>query len=306
MLAALDRLPLPRRAVVVMHDLDGRSVAEIAERLSITRFGTYARLRKARKELAVAVRRLSKERSAQMRRDEQSVDPELEALLERGRIIPPVPDVVRARALARARATVAAAAATVAAPTPMVASARSWPADRRGGVAGVGPRSGRRHRRPPRFDCRGIAEPPPPSRPDPVPPVPASVPDHPAPATERAPEATSIAKPQRPARPATAQESYAAELQLLQRAHAAYTRRDFSNALVLVAEHGRRFPNGRLAEQREVLRVRSLAGSGRADEARRAVAAFARSVSAQRAPAAPPGNGERVEIEEPGAQRCWA
>jgi RNA polymerase sigma-70 factor, ECF subfamily len=61
--AALDRLPLPRRAVVVMHDLDGLSVAEIAERLSISRFGTYARLRKARKELAAAVRRLSKERS---------------------------------------------------------------------------------------------------------------------------------------------------------------------------------------------------------------------------------------------------
>jgi RNA polymerase sigma-70 factor (ECF subfamily) len=58
--AALDRVPLPRRAVVVLHDLDGVSIAEIAKRLSITRFGTYARLRKARKELAVAVRRLLK------------------------------------------------------------------------------------------------------------------------------------------------------------------------------------------------------------------------------------------------------
>ena len=59
--AALDRVPLPRRAVVVMHDLDGVPIAEIAKRLSISRFGTYARLRKARKELAVAVRRLLKE-----------------------------------------------------------------------------------------------------------------------------------------------------------------------------------------------------------------------------------------------------
>ena len=59
--AALDRVPLPRRAVVVMHDLDGAAVAEIAERLSISRFGTYARLRKGRKELATAVRRLLKE-----------------------------------------------------------------------------------------------------------------------------------------------------------------------------------------------------------------------------------------------------
>jgi len=59
--AALDRVPLPRRAVVVMHDLDGVPVVEIAQRLSISRFGTYARLRKARKELAAAVRKLSKE-----------------------------------------------------------------------------------------------------------------------------------------------------------------------------------------------------------------------------------------------------
>jgi RNA polymerase sigma-70 factor (ECF subfamily) len=58
---ALDRVPLPRRAVLVMHDLDGIDVAEIAERLSISRFGVYARLRKARKELAAAVRRLWKQ-----------------------------------------------------------------------------------------------------------------------------------------------------------------------------------------------------------------------------------------------------
>ena len=68
---------------------------------------------------------------------------------------------------------------------------------------------------------------------------------------------------------------FTAELDLLQRAHGAYTRRDFSVALTLVAEHARRFPNGHLAEQREALRVRSLAGAGRADEAHRAAAAFA-------------------------------
>ena len=60
LLAALDQFPLARRAVLVMHDLDGVPVADVAERMSITRFGTYARLRKARKELATAVRRLSK------------------------------------------------------------------------------------------------------------------------------------------------------------------------------------------------------------------------------------------------------
>ena len=219
-----------------------------------------------------------------MTRDEHPVDSELETLLERGRIIRPVPDVVRARALARARATVAAAAATVAAPTPMVAArGRGLRIAVAASLALVLGAAGATAAL--RGSLPWHREPPPPSSPDPVPPVAAPVPDQPAPAG-LAPEATPIARPQRPARAATEQESYAAELQLLQRAHAAYTRRDFSNALVLVAEHGRRFPSGRLAEQREVLRVRSLAGSGRGDEARRAVAGFAarfpRSVLLQR------------------------
>lgn len=60
LLAALDALPLSRRAVVVMHELDEVPIADVARKLSITRFGAYARLRKGRKELAAAVRRLSK------------------------------------------------------------------------------------------------------------------------------------------------------------------------------------------------------------------------------------------------------
>jgi RNA polymerase sigma-70 factor (ECF subfamily) len=61
LMAALDRVPLPRRAVLIMHELDGVAMADVATRLSISRFGAYARLRKARKELAAAVRRLLKE-----------------------------------------------------------------------------------------------------------------------------------------------------------------------------------------------------------------------------------------------------
>ncbi len=59
---ALDAVPRARRAVVVMHDLDGLSVAEIGARLSLSKFGVYGRLRKGRKELAAALRRLSRER----------------------------------------------------------------------------------------------------------------------------------------------------------------------------------------------------------------------------------------------------
>jgi RNA polymerase sigma-70 factor (ECF subfamily) len=60
LMAALETVPLARRAVVIMHDLDGFSIVDVAARLSLTRFGAYARLRKARKELASALRRLLK------------------------------------------------------------------------------------------------------------------------------------------------------------------------------------------------------------------------------------------------------
>jgi len=62
LMAALEHVPLRRRAVLIMHDLDGVPIAEVAPRLSISRFGAYARVRKARKELAAAVRRLQRER----------------------------------------------------------------------------------------------------------------------------------------------------------------------------------------------------------------------------------------------------
>ena len=62
LMAALETVPLARRAVVVMHDLDGCSVVEVAAQLSLTRFGVYARLRKGRRELASSLRRLLRQR----------------------------------------------------------------------------------------------------------------------------------------------------------------------------------------------------------------------------------------------------
>jgi RNA polymerase sigma-70 factor (ECF subfamily) len=59
--AALGRVPEARRSVVVMHDLEGVEVLDIARQLSITKFGVYARLYKGRRELVAAVRRLRKE-----------------------------------------------------------------------------------------------------------------------------------------------------------------------------------------------------------------------------------------------------
>ena len=54
-LNALERVPLARRAVLIMHDIDELPMTEIASRLSIYRFTGYSRLRKARKEFAAAV-----------------------------------------------------------------------------------------------------------------------------------------------------------------------------------------------------------------------------------------------------------
>ena len=45
-------------------------------------------------------------------------------------------------------------------------------------------------------------------------------------------------------------------------------------ALPPIAEHARRFKNGRLAEEREALRVKALVGLGRMEDARRAAAGF--------------------------------
>lgn len=60
-LVALSRIPLPRRAVLVMHELDDVPVAEVASVLSIPLFTVYSRLRKARRELQAGIRRLLRE-----------------------------------------------------------------------------------------------------------------------------------------------------------------------------------------------------------------------------------------------------
>jgi len=104
-----------------------------------------------------------------------------------------------------------------------------------------------------------------------------------APAGPSAEAATTAEAPASPARApepsATARrpspdETYALELALLQRARAAVAKGNDSTALDAILEHQRRFPAGRLREEREALRVKALAGLGRKDEARRAAERF--------------------------------
>jgi hypothetical protein len=66
------------------------------------------------------------------------------------------------------------------------------------------------------------------------------------------------------------------ELRLLDRARRADARGDYPGVLAIAAEHARNHPTGRLAEEREVLRVKSLVGLGRGGEARQVAADFRR------------------------------
>ncbi|HSS40011.1 MAG TPA: hypothetical protein VLT58_14685 [Polyangia bacterium] len=198
-----------------------------------------------------------------MRSEGGVMESEVQAVLERGRTIRRLPDMVRTRALARARAAI------VAEPRLLTMAAMPAPG-RRFRIAlaasmavAVGTAGAAAALRTTMFSRDGGARPP----------VAVGAPIA-AVVVPTAADPEPVAPP-RLSRFAAAQESYRAEVGLLQRAQAAYGNRNFAGALALVGEHGRRFPNGRLAEEREALRVRSLAAAGRQGEARRAATIFA-------------------------------
>ena len=58
--AALDTLDADRRSVFVLHDLEGRSIPEIAEMVDVSINTLYSRLRLARQQVASALRRPSR------------------------------------------------------------------------------------------------------------------------------------------------------------------------------------------------------------------------------------------------------
>ena len=192
------------------------------------------------------------------------LSPQVRSLLDRERAIPAQPAVVRARALARARAAVAAGISSqwvpervprgtrwaAAAVVVCVASAAAAATAYRIGV--------RRHPvAPPVALSPRSAPSEPPSRP-----TLNAVADPPAaPVRPRAPSPSKV-------------DTIREELRLLRQARAAVARMDFATALVPLGELGRRFRNGHLAEEREALRVKALVGLGRTDEARRAALTF--------------------------------
>lgn len=207
------------------------------------------------------------------------LSPEVEALLDRERVVPPVPSHVRTRALARARAALIAGRIT-APQDPRGASRARWGvATAIACAASVAAAATAyeigSHRRP----AGDNSLPAPGAHVDTAPvapmlPTPATPPTPPAPAAAMndAP-APSLAAPTSPSR-SRPNEPGPEELRLLRRARAAVARQDFTGALGPIGEHARRFKDGRLTEEREALRVKALAGLGRTEEARHAANAF--------------------------------
>jgi RNA polymerase sigma-70 factor (ECF subfamily) len=60
LLRALALVPIERRAVLIMHEVDETPMREIATQLSIPLFTAYSRLRKARQEFEAALVRVQK------------------------------------------------------------------------------------------------------------------------------------------------------------------------------------------------------------------------------------------------------
>jgi RNA polymerase sigma factor (sigma-70 family) len=100
-LRALGSLPEKQRTIIVMHDLDGASMREIADILSVPLFTAYSRLRSARQAFAKSVRRLHTLAMATAGLDRL---PSPHMLLRTERVPPPSPNGTRRRAVSRARA----------------------------------------------------------------------------------------------------------------------------------------------------------------------------------------------------------
>ena len=197
------------------------------------------------------------------------LSPEVRALLEQERVISPLSPLQRARAAARARAALAATVVTVSAPSGAAPRTRWAAAAAAVLVVGAGVAAAA-------YELHARFAPAPMTRPAASASAPAVV------AIAPASSAVDLAVPDLPptrtatvaARSLSPEDAARAELRLLRQARAAVARGDFAAALPPLAEHARRFKNGRLVEEREALRVKALVGLGRAGEARHAAADF--------------------------------
>lgn len=197
-----------------------------------------------------------------MKEQHQDLPSDIRALLDSERSIQPLSAALRGRAVARARAAVVAGAVVVPVPQGeasrmrwVVAACLTFAA---ASAIGAGT-----------YQLRArLAEQPPAS-------VTEARPASSGPAAGVQRYAALVERPAGTPAHSAAFDELRQELRLLRLARAAVARRDFAAALSPITEHTRRFSEGHLAEEREALRVRALAGLGRTQEARHAADSFA-------------------------------
>lgn len=208
-----------------------------------------------------------------------SLSPEARALLDRERVIAPVPTSARTRMLARARAALAAGRVTPSAVF-RVAPRRRWAlalavalacmASAAVGAAAYGmlaagiPAASATPAALASLRIASIV-----GRPEAVRRSRAALAQVPKGETRSAPSAPASRVARSPQ-----SDPGPEELRLLRQARAAVARRDFAAALPFIREHAQRFKNGHLTEEREALRVKALSGLGRTNQARRAANSF--------------------------------
>jgi RNA polymerase sigma-70 factor (ECF subfamily) len=98
-LRLLANLPEKQRIVMVLHEIDGVSIRDLAQLLAVPLFTAYSRLRAARAGFAAAVRRAHEGGGLDQ--------PSHQALLEAERPLPPAPAAARRRAVSQATALIA-------------------------------------------------------------------------------------------------------------------------------------------------------------------------------------------------------
>ena len=203
--------------------------------------------------------------------------PSLAALLRHERALPAQPDLVRARAVARARTSLRETPATPIAGRPTLArgASRLIFAAAAGMVfaGGVAVAFQMRHRAP----AAGSSAPASPETSSlaggPLPAAACAVGPRPGVGPLPAP---ALRSGNHRATSGNKRDSVTDEVQLLGRARACDARGDYACVLAVVAQHEHVHGAGRLTEEREVLRVKALVELGRASEARTAAARFQR------------------------------
>lgn len=195
----------------------------------------------------------------------EPLEPELRALFDAEARFPEAPSAMRARVLARLPLDVP-PVPPVPPGTGLLTLAKAAALFVAGGVAGAG--------------LYAALVPPPPPRivqvqtPAPAPtPVVIQLPPTP-PVTVPEPVARPAKKREREPAPEPLPSQLARERAIIDAARTALAQGHVAEARLALARHGSEFPDGALAEEREGLSVLGLVRAGRADDARKAAAAF--------------------------------